>query len=64
MTTSGGTLMTWAEFMEAVIDHWFIDYDGWGYRADGDGNRSGAPICPSEAKDVQDPPTHVMWYNR
>lgn len=61
-----GDLIPLKEWLSAVNDGNFIDYDGHGQWATTDG--MGEYVKPSDIiKNRQAPPswaTHVMWYNR
>jgi len=60
-----GDHMTLEDFIAAVTDGWFIDYDGTGMYATETG-MSDKPARPSDIeKGVIDRSfTHVMWFNK
>ena len=60
-----GDLMTKKDWLEAVKDGWFIDYDGHGELSNGV-MCSSQFIRPSKAYVIKDIPevTHIVWYNR
>jgi hypothetical protein len=61
-----GDHMPWGEFLEHCERRLFIDYDGMAERADETHRLGGEWIYPSQvlAKEVKDPPTHIIWYNK
>jgi hypothetical protein len=66
-----GALMTREEWLTAVANHSFIDYDGMGNEIDENGNVLGAGpmfdpgwIRPSEASRIRPETKYILWYNR
>lgn len=56
------------EFVAMCCTHEFIDYDGFGYWACGDGYLKSVVVRPSQVqrREVTPPDwaTHVLWFNR
>lgn len=65
-----GALMTCEEWLEAVGNKSFIDYDGMGNEIDEQGNVLGATtgdpgwIKPSQASRIRPETKYILWYNR
>lgn len=60
-----GDVMTLEDFVAAVKDGWFIDYDGSGEYVKG-GKMSGISIYPSDVQNgaVRDDFDTIIWFNR
>jgi hypothetical protein len=60
-----GDAMTLVDFVAAVKDGWFIDYDGSGEYVKG-GKMSGISIYPSDVQNgaVRDDFDTIIWFNR
>lgn len=58
-----GDLMTRYEWLAAVEQKCFIDDDGFGKPVK-DGKMAGCVIYPSDADQLPDDATHVMWFNK
>jgi len=56
-------VMTVKYWVEAVIDGFFIDYDGFGVLAK-DGMMSNIEIYPSQFESIPAEVTHIVWYNK
>lgn len=58
-----GTLMPREEFLDAVKDGSFIDYDGFGHPVKNN-LMSNRVVHPSQVRELPSDATHVLWYNR
>lgn len=58
-----GSLMTVEEWLDDVKRNLFIDYDGFGHAVK-DGKCDSRAIYPSEAAEVPEDATHIVWFNR
>ena len=59
-----GDLLTVEEWLEAVAQHYFIDYDGFGDQLDINKQIIGKHIYPSQAKELLPDTKYILWYNR
>lgn len=60
-----GALMSATMWLEAVKQHFFIDYDGMGHQVSQDGKIIGdGYIYPSTANTILPETAYILWYNR
>ena len=57
-------VMTREDWLERIQSHSFTDYDGFAHASDGKHINKDRVYRPSEASELPDNASHVVWYNR
>jgi hypothetical protein len=59
-----GDVMTREQWLNDVRNHFFLDYDGFGYAMKDGKTDPTTPIYPSGAERLPEDATHVVWFNK
>lgn len=59
-----GDLMSINDFLAAVADKSFVDYDGYGHPVRNNLMNRYFEVRPSGAKEIPSEATHIVWFNR